>query len=478
MTHIKQILTLFFAFVPLSVFAQESSRGISYEQASQMMRSQNQKIQAHEHEMQALVFDKKAASALRYPQVNLLANFTVMSKDIGIDFNDLKGPVSSEIGNLISAHPTLQPIIEPLANSLLGLSWGGLTLQENQLGILGLELAMPIYMGGKINAANNAARINMEKGENRLQKELGELNVELANRYFGLSLAGCVLAVREEVVEGMELHYNNALSLERNGQIAKGERLYAEMFLERAKAEREKSQSDVNITALALENTLNSPMGYSPSTEMFVLAEIQPLEYYLDYAMENSPLLRDVDLTKSLAGEKLRAERADLLPHLTVIGGANLADYQVTNMLPRAAVGVNLTYKVFNGLGNVNKLRSSRETIKRVEVLEEKAMADIQTLLTKNYNELKSIYAMVESYNKTIEFAQEYLLIKSKAFGQGVATSADVVDAQLNLAKAKIEQLQQAYKWDVALAEFLSVCGLSDSYTDYMSSGEARSISY
>ncbi len=478
MNYIKFFVGLFFTLVPASALSQGQLQALTYDQASEMMRNGNQKIQAHHHQMQALRYDKKAASALRYPQVNLLANFTAMSKDIGFDFNELKGPVSSEIGKFISAHPTLQPIIEPLATSLMGLSWGGLTLQEQYMGILGLELAMPIYMGGKINAANNAARINIEKGENHFNKELGELNVELATRYFGLSLAQSALSVREEVVEGIQLHYDNALSLERNGQIAKGERLYAEMFLERAKAEREKSQGDVHTTSLALENTLNSPVGYRPSTHMFVLGEIQPLEYYLGYAMENSPLLRDVDFTRELAGEKLRAERADLLPHLTVIGGANLADYQVTNMLPRAAVGVNLTYKVFNGLGSVNKMRSSKETIKRVEVLQEKAMADVQTLLTKTYNELSSTYAMVESYNKTIEFAQQYLYIKTQAFSQGVATSADVVDAQLNLAKAKIEQLQHAYKWDVMLAEFLSVCGLSDSFTDYISSSEAHKISY
>ncbi len=479
MISIKPIVaTLLLLAVGQSALAQSAEgQHLTYSDAYALANGESLTLKAHEHEMQALFYEKRAASALRMPQINLMANYTYMSHDIALDLNDLKDPIKGAISG-IPVSPDFQPVITGIADALTSFSWGALTLQQNNFGFVGAEMAMPIYMGGKINAANNAANINIEKGENRLEQQKGALNTELAQRYFGLLLALEVLDVRNEVVAGMEHHYNNALSLERNGQISKGERLYAEMFLDRAKAEHSKSTSDVVSVNRALGSTLNMQDNYKPTSNMFVMRELDNVDFYVDYALTNSPLLKDVELTKALAEEKQRATKADLLPHLTAIGGVSIVDHQVSHVVPDAIVGVNLSYKLFAGAKSRNNYKSSVETIKRVELLQEKARMDVETLIIKSFNDLQSLSSLIQSYNTTIAFAQEYLAIKTKAFNQGVATSADVVDAQLNLAKSKIEQVQKAYEYDIALAEFLAVCGLSNRYVDYMQSDKAIEISY
>ena len=452
----------------------EAKTFLYFSDAYNLAISQNLTMKAPVHEQKALKFDKMAASGLRSPQFTLMANYSLLSQSIGMDANGIKKDIG-EIGSQIpdAFKPILQPAIDKLMAADLTY-----TIQENNFGVFGVGMVAPIYMGGKINAANRAAKINIEKGNNKKNKDIAILCSELAERYFGLSLARQVSQVRAEVTQGMEQHFNNAVALEKNGIIAKGERLYAEMFLNKAKAEQQKSNRDILSINTALENTLNATADYHTLTNLFILTTIEPADYFKQYALMNSPMLKEVGFTKQLADQQVIAKRAEILPSISAIGAANIVDYQLTDLAPRAMIGISINYKLFNGAKNIHDLKSSKETVKRIEILEEKARLDISTLIEKNYNDLMSLAEQVLSYNATINFSHEYLRVKEKAFNEGIASSADVIDAQLNLSKAKIEKMELAYKYDVALAKLLEVCGLSEQYQKYMVGINSKQISY
>ena len=57
--------------------------------------------------------------------------------------------------------------------------------------------------------------------------------------------------------------------------------------------------------------------------------------------------------------------------------------------------------------------------------------------------------------------------IQNAAFKEGMASSADVIDAQLNLAKIKTERIQAAYYYDLMLARLLEAAGASEQFADY-----------
>lgn len=472
----KKLLTLLaICAITATANAQETENKtyIHYEDAINLASTQNLTIRAHEHENKALEFDKKAMFGLWLPEFNLTANYTLLNKDIGMDLNDMKG----EISNIVASNPVIGQVLGSTLDDLMKKSWD-MTIQDNHFGVVGVTMVAPIYMGGKIKAANTAAKIKIEESDNKKQIDLDKLNTELSERYFGLSLAKQVSMVRKEVVSGMQTHYDNAVALEKNGIVANSEKLYAEMFLERAKAEERKANRDIISINTALENTLNARGNYMPLTNMFILESIESADYFIQYAMDNSPLLISVNMKKQLANEQVKAKRAEILPTISAIGAANIVDYQLTNMIPRAMIGVSINYKLFNGAKNIHEFKSSKETVKQVDLLEQKARMDIGTLIEKSYNDILSLGEQVDSYNSTINFAQEYLRVKTKAFSEGVSTSSDVVDAQLNLAKSKIERMELAYKYDVAFAKLLEVCGLSHKYHNYMTGATSKAISY
>ncbi len=102
--------------------------------------------------------------------------------------------------------------------------------------------------------------------------------------------------------------------------------------------------------------------------------------------------------------------------------------------------------------------------MRRVEALQTKAGEDIGVLIEQLYNQLDNYANQIASIDASIDFAEEYLKAKSTAFLEGMASSSDLIDAELNLAKVRTERMQAAFNYDLALARLLEAAGISDEF--------------
>ena len=238
--------------------AQETGRAITLDEAIAGTLTENPAMKAAAYEERAAQQQRRAAIGLRMPQINLTGAYAYLGKDIGFDFNDLKTPVNDLAGKILGSGliaPELIPSIQGLLNPMMNADWF-LTLQDRSLGFVGGEVTLPIWMGGKINAANRAARLNERTAAEQGNQTRNALISELVERYFGLALATQVVAVRQQVADGVRRHLEDARVLEKNGMIARSERLYVEFKM--AEAERELANAKLQAETLssALSNTL------------------------------------------------------------------------------------------------------------------------------------------------------------------------------------------------------------------------------
>lgn len=103
---------------------------------------------------------------------------------------------------------------------------------------------------------------------------------------------------------------------------------------------------------------------------------------------------------------------------------------------------------------------------------------DVSVLVEKLYNEMLNYYNQFHSIEASIAFAEEYLKAKNASFLEGMTSSSDLIDAELNLAKARTERIQMAFAYDVALAKLLEAAGVSDEFTAYARRVDARQITF
>ena len=460
--------------------AQEAKRTLSLDEAIAVALTENPAMKAAEFEEKAATQERRAAIGLRMPKISVMGAYAYMSKDIGFDFNEMKGPAKELAGQILGSGlipPEMIPSINGLLNPLMNADWF-LKVQDQSLGFVGGQVSVPIWLGGKINAANRAAKINERTAAEQGNQTRNALISELVERYFGLALAMQVVEVRRQVVDGVRRHLEDAVALEKNGMIAQSERLYVEFKMSEAERDLQNAQSQVETIAAALNSTIGRTDDYLPVTAMFILERIEPLDHFRTLAAERNPLLDQVDQKRRLAYEGVRAQRSSFLPQVVAMGGMSFYDYQVSKVLPRWAVGVGVNFKLFDGLNREYKYSAAKQTVRRVEALQDKAGSDISVLVEKLYNQMENYRTQMASIEASLAFAEEYLKTKNAAFLEGMSSSTDLIDAELNLAKVKTERIEAAYRYDVSLAQLLEAAGVSDEFTAYMRRQDARRITF
>ncbi|MBD9350380.1 MAG: TolC family protein [Alistipes communis] len=460
--------------------AQEQGRTLSLEEALEMTLSDNPAIRAAEFNRRAAQQERRAAIGLRMPQIGITGSYAYLGKDIEIDLNNMKAPVQNLAGQILQSGMIPSdyiPSISQMLSGAMAASWA-LPLQDRSLGFVGGDVTVPLWMGGKINAANRAARINEQTARSQGIQQRNALVSELVERYYGLALARQVVVVRQQVVDGVRKHLEDAAALEAQGMISRSEKLYVEFKMSEAERDLQNAQSQVETIAAALNSTIGQTDNYQPVTAMFILERIEPLDHFRTLAAERNPLLDQVDQKRRLAYEGVRAQRSSFLPQVVAMGGMSFYDYQVSKVLPRWAVGVGVNFKLFDGLNREYKYSAAKQTVRRVEALQDKAGNDISVLVEKLYNQMENYRTQMASIEASLAFAEEYLKTKNAAFLEGMSSSTDLIDAELNLAKVKTERIEAAYRYDVSLAQLLEAAGISDEFTAYMRRQDARRITF
>ena len=454
----RQILTLFLVSVALGASAQINY--LTFDDALSLALERNPAVVASEYAEQAAHRERQAAIGLFMPKVSVKGAYAHLDNDVKIDFNPMLSSLSPIIGDGLSA---------------LGLDLS-YTLQRRNTAFLGGDVVLPIFTGGRILTANKAAKINEERVQEQGRGVRGRLVVEVVERYFGVELARRAVAIRKEAVGMVKQHLHDVEILAEEGMAVESERLYAEFRLAEAERDLRRAQLQFSTAQQALITSLGMSKVPLPTTPMFLLRKLEPLEFFVCTAELRNPQLGEVAKMRELARMNLRLHRAEFFPEIVAMGGMLFCDHQLSTLVPRMAVGVGLNFKIFDGLNREYRYSAARLQLRQVEAFETKAERDIVLLIKDLYNDVEAVMSTVEAVERSERFAEEFLRTQRLAFREGAATSTDVVDAVLSLSRAKLEKVQTAYEFDLALARLLEASGMGEEFVRYLHSKGAHSI--
>lgn len=462
------------------LFAEEvSDAGLNYAKALEQMLNLNELLKSVEMEKEKSEYDRKAAFGLYFPTVDLNFTYTHLSDPIELDFRPLRDSMIAMDKLALAAAGNYGDIstYENLVNNTPALAPNNFihTLQKKDFWTLGVTVKQPVFTGGKITAANKAAKARFSAASAKVRYTQYALMTELTQRYYGVRLAAKVVEVREEVLDGMKQHLDNATKMKESGIIPNAEKLHAEVAYSEAEREYKKALRDADTVAAGLKNILSTDKQFVPISELFISDDIQDLDFYKSKAAELNPVLAQMRANAELAKQGYMSELARYSPNIFLFGSKNIANNNLSKSIPEWFVGAGATMSIFDGFSSYNSLKAASAVRQSVDEGIKKAMRDIDTLVEKNYNELMKDYEQIQSLNKSLEFAEEYVRVRSLAFQSGFSTSIDVVDARLNLSKVKIEQLYALYEFDVSLARLLEVCGLSEQFSAYQKNARLES---
>lgn len=506
----KTIFTLnFLALIvySISINAQENNftlTNLSFEDALQITSQNSLIVKQGQQSIKQKQLEKEATLGLYMPKISINASYMIMSEDMHLDLNPVKDaitPVYSALGNYgvftgvpnpdpttsgfmpflpddVSTAAVRQQFLDGL-EEINAAEWDK-TIQKKQFGTVSANFTLPLYTGGKIRTANAAAKIKIQEAEAENNQKVQELSCELIERYYGLVLAKNAQKIREEVLDIMSNHLNDAEKLMNEGIIAKAEFLHAKVYHSAADRELKKINRQVNIVNDALLNTLaiRENTEITPISNLFFFKNIETIDYYWEKAQLNSPLLKQIETKKDLAHQAYKIEKAEFFPTIAAMGTYDLYNKDLSPYIPEYMVGVGLKWNLFTGTERIKKLKASKFQEKQVETYYDKAEFDINTAITKYYQEIQMNIEQLNELESALEFASEYFRVRESAFKEGMATTTEVSDASLAVAKVKIERLEVMYSFDIALSKLLYYSGISDEFTTYVLNPETIYESY
>lgn len=439
---------------------------ISFEQAWQLLQDKNNAIAAQKANVERYKQLEISKDALNYPTISLSANYSYLDKDVTVSGDQLIESLDS------GSRAALGQIITRLA-PVLGADLAGLnptsTIANRDIFTSSIRAVWPIFTGGRITSAQAIASGQTDEAVAKLKMETQAQYEDLAKYYFSVVLAKQVLNTRESVEKGLTKHKDFAFKLEKQGQIAKVERLQAEASLAKARVDRKKSQKDVEIAVSALSQILNQQDKVYPNTSLFINQTLPPLNAFVQQTLNSYPGLDILDAKNKQAKNLIKAEKGRYYPEVYLYGNYSLHedDTLASQMAPDWMVGLGVSVPLIDNSGRSENVKAAHSAVLQVNHLRLQATQDLTVLVEKTYFEAEQAIEEVEGLKSSILLAEENLKLRNKAFTQGLATSLEVIDAELYLAGVKTQQQVASFNYLIALNKLLALASEMNTFNQY-----------
>jgi len=451
-----------------AVSSAAAEEGLSLKTAIDTALSNNNELKAAGHQKKAAEEDLASSEGSYYPRIDVEGKYTRLNDPITLDMNDIRTAIISAdylTSYILSGYSAAEAVKDRLESQLPSFT---LNLQDRDYYNLTLSATQILYAGGRIRANVKAKKAALETAGINETAEKEKIIAGVVGSYFLVELAQQTQNIKEEVLTGMREHDSTAEKLFRTGMISKANRMRAESALADADREAKKAARDTELAEIVLENLLNSKIdSYKLTTDFFIPGEISGEEYFIDKAVNANPALRNLAKTAEQLEAKEKADKGNLLPTLAAFGKYEAYKADLTALEPEWAAGLVLKIPVFSGLSdyrNIKKTEAQREALRNIT---DNARELIRTQVKKYRHDMLSAAEEYASLESSLELAEENLRLNKISFEQGVATSLEVIDAQLNLGKVKTERCKALYDYAYALSGLLRTCGESHKIFDY-----------
>ena len=461
------------ALFSTSLFAQT----LSYNQAEQYVVENAYASQAQQALRQASQLEMQAVKNLGLPRIDLNARAYSFHSETSVPLESSKRRLENSLtrgfdDKLSQWQNVLPPeVIDQVSQGFDQVVSDGLNKVPNDLDVTiqdhdvrtSVSMVMPLYMGGKINSAKQIANIQAQRSNISEKQQQDTQRFEMIQAYFNVQLQQQLVNSALFNLNAMQEHYGNAVKLEQQGFINKGQRMQFEVARNNAERSYQNAQANLRASQFSLQNLLQTKQSVQLSTPLFVnLTQNHSLDTLLANYDQNSSLIRKLQMDTQLANENVKVQQSAKKPSVFAFG-----EYELDSK-ENWIVGVMAKYNLFSGIDNNKNIRAAELKKYAAELMTERTKQEVENVLYKSFSELNSSQTSHQLLTQNTKAAQENLRIQQLSFKEGMGTATQVIDAQNALNGLKTEMAVNAYKYILSLATLLQSYGSIDEFKLYV----------
>jgi outer membrane protein len=325
-----------------------------------------------------------------------------------------------------------------------------------------VEIAQPLYRGGRTMAATSEAENNVKAERARLVTSEQRVLLDAATAYLNL--------YREIAV--LDLNTNNEQVLRRQldatrdrfqvGEITRTDVFQAEARLARATADRIKAQGDLEIARASYVRVIGAPPPGAPTLP----ASPDQLPEDKDKAIRDSavqnPAVVAAEYDQRAAKDRVDGATGELLPTFRIVASAG-KDWESSNESSRISnleAKLKFSMPIYEAGATYAKVRGAKHTAAERQNLIDKERRDAVQTANRAWDTLQSARARVDSFDSQIKAAIVALEGVEREAAVGSRTVLDVLNAEQELLDAKVNHVRAQRDELVAAFELKSAAGL------------------
>ncbi|SDC05896.1 Outer membrane protein TolC [Acinetobacter boissieri] len=326
-----------------------------------------------------------------------------------------------------------------------------------------VSVIMPLYTGGLITSTKNLAALQASRGEITVQQQEDNQRFEVIQNYFNVQLQKKLVEIAQFNTNAMQTHVNNAIKLEQQGFISKGQRMQFEVAYNNALRTLDGLQIQLKQSKYVLQQLLHMPQDLNLTTALFINRSMsQPLTEIYNQIDHKSTLLRKMKMDTQLAEQNIKIQRASQKPSIYAFG-----EYVIDHK-ENWVVGIAARYNLFSGIDHKKQVQAAELQRDASSLATERTKQELQNLIFKAYTTMESAQHTQRLIEENMQAAQENLRIQSLSFKENMGTATQVVDAENIYYAMQAESAMNAYKYILALATLLQANGSIQQFPQYL----------
>lgn len=460
-------------------FAQQT--GISLKQCFDIAAQNNIMVQQMEQSLETRMFQQSAAKKNYLPKVDLLGAYTYLGNPIRINLQTVRDGIidgtsqqNVEAANKVYHEITGNNLSQQAQDAIYQGSRniiGGLypnynpALSEQQYFTAGLDLRMPIYLGGKLKAAQRVADKRVTSGKLNLQFTQNTINLAITTQYLQVLYFNTLLANQKEIFNLHQKTSEMAAELVKNEIIPPYQAHWSNVALQMAETQYQSFQLEKDNALLLLQHLLGTdsliilydtlkPVDFTPAGN---------IENYVEGNIGYQWLQSNTEEAKSA----ISVSKSLSLPNVFGIANYQFLQKNLPVITPPWMVGLLFQWNLFSGFENRQHVKAAQSLVKESELLAEKKKKDLTMEIIIAENKLKSIRSQVNTLDAARKEAANTTEMIRRRMKNQLSSVKDVNDALKVQLEADKAYYTSVLAYNIAVATYLNITGKINEAAKY-----------
>lgn len=438
--------TLFFSLLALSGLAQV--RILSLQEALDLSLQNNKQLRLSQLSMAEAQNQLREAQNRRLPDLSVSGAYLRMSH-ASVDLK-VKVPQSQ------SAPEGTSPATAPdISQATYGMA----------------NLSLPLFAGFRINYGIESARFLLQAAGLDAEKDREDVIQNTVAAYTNLYKAQQATQLVTENLNSARQRVKDLSNLEANGLLARNDLLKAELQQSNTELALLDAQNNLRMAQLNMSLMLGLPRDTALQADSNFLQASLPLAdknalYWEDQAFRNRQELAALGFRQQAAQAGLKAAKGNYFPSLALTGGYTylyVPNFLTVSNAMNAGLGLSYSPSTLWKAGT--QVRTARNRIAELEVRQQQLQDAVRLQVNQAYEQYQLSVNRITVHQKAVAQATENYRMVHNKFENGLATTQELLDADIALLQAQLNNAAARADAVYAYYNLLHAAGISQQTT-------------